>query len=239
MARIGRNDPCPCGSGKKHKKCCLAQGASLGTASADVSGPAEHGDAVEHLEGIDELIAQYFEARDLDEAEAIGHEMLRRYPDHIDGHERLGEVYEARGALLKAAESFRLAAERMTPAEPNYDPGYVPFLLYRAEQLVRRARGAVPSDFDETSDSVACDVVRGEFDRAEQGILELALRRPEHYAAHERRGQLCEALRDFAGAARHFRLAAERAIACGADPAHVGYLRRRADVLDPPSMPVS
>ena len=22
--KIGRNDPCPCGSGKKHKKCCLA-----------------------------------------------------------------------------------------------------------------------------------------------------------------------------------------------------------------------
>jgi len=20
--RVGRNDPCPCGSGKKHKKCC-------------------------------------------------------------------------------------------------------------------------------------------------------------------------------------------------------------------------
>ena len=24
MAKIGRNDPCPCGSGKKYKKCCLA-----------------------------------------------------------------------------------------------------------------------------------------------------------------------------------------------------------------------
>lgn len=23
MARVGRNDPCPCGSGKKYKKCCL------------------------------------------------------------------------------------------------------------------------------------------------------------------------------------------------------------------------
>ena len=23
MRRVGRNDPCPCGSGKKHKKCCL------------------------------------------------------------------------------------------------------------------------------------------------------------------------------------------------------------------------
>ena len=25
MANIGRNDPCPCGSGKKYKKCCLQQ----------------------------------------------------------------------------------------------------------------------------------------------------------------------------------------------------------------------
>jgi len=25
MSKIGRNDPCPCGSGKKYKKCCLAQ----------------------------------------------------------------------------------------------------------------------------------------------------------------------------------------------------------------------
>ena len=23
MSKIGRNDPCPCGSGKKYKKCCL------------------------------------------------------------------------------------------------------------------------------------------------------------------------------------------------------------------------
>ena len=22
MEKVGRNDPCPCGSGKKHKKCC-------------------------------------------------------------------------------------------------------------------------------------------------------------------------------------------------------------------------
>jgi uncharacterized protein YecA (UPF0149 family) len=24
--KIGRNDPCPCGSGKKHKKCCITKG---------------------------------------------------------------------------------------------------------------------------------------------------------------------------------------------------------------------
>jgi preprotein translocase subunit SecA len=25
-ARVGRNDPCPCGSGKKYKNCCLRKG---------------------------------------------------------------------------------------------------------------------------------------------------------------------------------------------------------------------
>ncbi|MFA6921036.1 MAG: SEC-C metal-binding domain-containing protein [Gallionella sp.] len=24
-AKVGRNDPCPCGSGKKYNKCCLAK----------------------------------------------------------------------------------------------------------------------------------------------------------------------------------------------------------------------
>ena len=26
VARVGRNDPCPCGSGRKYKKCCLPRG---------------------------------------------------------------------------------------------------------------------------------------------------------------------------------------------------------------------
>ena len=26
--RVGRNDPCPCGSGKKYKKCCIRKSAS-------------------------------------------------------------------------------------------------------------------------------------------------------------------------------------------------------------------
>ena len=25
MQKIGRNDPCPCGSGKKYKNCCLRE----------------------------------------------------------------------------------------------------------------------------------------------------------------------------------------------------------------------
>jgi hypothetical protein len=33
FARVGRNDPCPCGSGKKFKKCCLSNAQSTATAS--------------------------------------------------------------------------------------------------------------------------------------------------------------------------------------------------------------
>ena len=29
MTKVGRNDPCPCGSGKKYKKCCLAKESSV------------------------------------------------------------------------------------------------------------------------------------------------------------------------------------------------------------------
>lgn len=28
IEKVGRNDPCPCGSGKKYKQCCLSKGAS-------------------------------------------------------------------------------------------------------------------------------------------------------------------------------------------------------------------
>ena len=27
--KVGRNDPCPCGSGRKYKHCCLAKSASM------------------------------------------------------------------------------------------------------------------------------------------------------------------------------------------------------------------
>jgi hypothetical protein len=29
-AKIGRNDPCPCGSGRKHKKCCEGRARDVG-----------------------------------------------------------------------------------------------------------------------------------------------------------------------------------------------------------------
>ena len=37
--KVGRNDPCPCGSGKKFKKCCIEQFESSSTTASEVSDP--------------------------------------------------------------------------------------------------------------------------------------------------------------------------------------------------------
>jgi hypothetical protein len=38
-SNVGRNDPCPCGSGKKYKKCCIAMNAQKSTTTwADKDG---------------------------------------------------------------------------------------------------------------------------------------------------------------------------------------------------------
>jgi tetratricopeptide (TPR) repeat protein len=219
MPELGRNDPCPCGSGKKYKKCCLVAG-------------------VRPLppEPIDDLLGLYFDAMEgnlLDEAEAVARQLLERFPARIDGHERLAEVYAARRDHVRAADHYRQAAAGMIPAEPNYDPGYVPYLLYTADVHSRLARGAKPSEFDEMADSVAGDLIRGELDRALEGIADLFARDPGHHVAVERRGQLLEIRHDCRGAARDFREAAAIARGRAVDPAHVAYLIARADVLDP------
>ena len=43
MSKIGRNDPCPCGSGKKYKKCsCFTQGEPVGQQQSVVSSLADY-----------------------------------------------------------------------------------------------------------------------------------------------------------------------------------------------------
>jgi hypothetical protein len=36
--KVGRNEPCPCGSGKKYKRCCRALDRAAGAAGVDVAG---------------------------------------------------------------------------------------------------------------------------------------------------------------------------------------------------------
>src|SRR5271166_934079 len=144
MAKIGRNDPCPCGSGKKYKQCCLEKDeAAERTLAAPASVPPRQiGNVAMEVadrlapstydvdETEDELATASNAAVDLvhagklEEAEAAAHDLLKRFPDVHDGWDRLGMVYEARGDSRQAADCYRKVIAFSRDHPDDYEPGF-------------------------------------------------------------------------------------------------------------------
>jgi tetratricopeptide (TPR) repeat protein len=118
--KIGRNDPCHCGSGKKYKRCCLEEdqeGERLvreATAAALAASQAEEDEFYEWSDKLDDesnAVIDLIEADKLDEAEQAAHQLIKNYPEVHDGYDRLGMVYEARQEPKKAADCYRKVVE--------------------------------------------------------------------------------------------------------------------------------
>ena len=136
MAKINRNAPCPCGSGKKYKKCCLLRDQESSGRQQD-DGPFSLAPGFTDLDVLDDLsnsVVDLIKEGHLDKAEAVCHELLSRYPDQIDGTERLAAVYEARGEKEKAAQSYRKAAQ-FAQANPGFDQELIDWYLSKAKGL--------------------------------------------------------------------------------------------------------
>jgi tetratricopeptide (TPR) repeat protein len=109
MAKLSRNAPCPCNSGKKYKRCCL-RADEQAARERHVEPPTGWTVAYDEIDELSNRVPELVRAGRLDEAEAVCHELARRFPDQIDGIDRLAEVYEARGWAQQAAEQYRKAA---------------------------------------------------------------------------------------------------------------------------------
>ena len=133
MEKIGRNAPCPCGSGKKYKKCCLPLHQES-SAQQQSAGPFTLVPGFTELDRLSNRVVDLIEEGRLDEAEAVCHELLSRYPDQIDGTERLAEVYEARGEKKKAAQYYRKAAE-FAQTSPGFDQELIDRYLSQSKHL--------------------------------------------------------------------------------------------------------
>ncbi|MCF7731342.1 MAG: SEC-C domain-containing protein [Akkermansiaceae bacterium] len=109
-----RNDPCPCGSGRKYKKCCL-ESDSRKQAEVDRNGgsPAAFDTVTTDLDELSNSVVGLIEAGDLAKAEEVCHRLRQSYPDQVDGIMRLAEVKEARGNRTGAATLYREAAAFM------------------------------------------------------------------------------------------------------------------------------
>lgn len=109
MAQVGRNQPCPCGSGKKYKRCCLARDDARAAETRRAPATDAAWDEDDDLDAASNAVVDLIHAGRLDEAEAAARDLLVRYPEVFDGLERLGMVYEARGDRPRAAAYYRQA----------------------------------------------------------------------------------------------------------------------------------
>ena len=169
MPKTGRNDPCPCGSGKKYNHCCLEKDRAAELAPAVAQRIALQTQKANHvalrkdyqaellesqvtlqeaqaLDAASNAVVDLVHAGRLDEAEQAARELLVRYPEVHDGYDRLGMVHEARGQFREAADCYRKVIE-FTRANPeDYDAGFVDSfleLIVKLEASVAEAERAV------------------------------------------------------------------------------------------------
>ncbi len=116
-----RNDACPCGSGKKYKKCCL------GKTSPAVS-PATIQDAQGALSEALQCAVQHHQAGRFDSAVEIYRQIIEIQPDHADALHLLGVVAHQNGQHALALD-FISRAIQLAPDVALYYSNIAPVLL--------------------------------------------------------------------------------------------------------------
>ena len=151
MATTGRNRPCPCGSGKKYKLCCLPAEPPrqvapriAGLASKPATRPPRPvaPSPVFFLEddGLDDLsnsVLDLLRAGRFDQALAACNRLLEEFPDVVDGFERSGMVHAKMGNHALAADFYRKALDFVT--HPSRRDDYEDADFYR-EQVEKEER---------------------------------------------------------------------------------------------------
>ena len=147
MSKVGRNEPCPCGSGKKYKVCCreknelerrpppLSTAEVPDRAKPKVSFTTTMDDVADNLDVASNRVIDLVEAGQLDAAEHAARELLARYPDVHDGHDRLGMVFEARGDAKQAAHHYRQVVAFIEQRPDQYDVGFADHFRRLADKL--------------------------------------------------------------------------------------------------------
>ena len=128
MAKVGRNHPCPCGSGKKYKHCCLSRDEAAAAADREqkhriamsVDAPRASWRPIVDDRGarLDEMsngAVDLIHVGKLDEAEQLCDRLLDDFPDLPDGHMRLGQLFRARGGRKRPPSIYAWRPPSLAP----------------------------------------------------------------------------------------------------------------------------
>jgi len=163
----GRNDPCPCGSGKKYKKCCMSRDAAAAPKVVErhdldlprcVGHDHEHlragvlhvpadlteAEAREYVQRLDRWSHGACDALDegrLEEAERLADQLRAEYPDQIDGYEVRALVRLEQKRWAQAADGFEQAAATAMKHREDYDEEFIEGLRRNAEHARAHAQG--------------------------------------------------------------------------------------------------
>lgn len=117
LRRVGRNEPCPCGSGKKFKKCCLPHHEEI-TRKMPKNRLKEMEDCSRQQEKLDKEIGRGFDllhAQDYEKARRMAEKLLETYPEDDRLHDILVSSHLASGryedAFLLCRRRWQVALE--------------------------------------------------------------------------------------------------------------------------------
>jgi tetratricopeptide (TPR) repeat protein len=150
MPATGRNDPCPCGSGKKYKKCCLARDEAAANAQRQHSAAAKSIAAKtswaiaedDDLDRLSNRVVDLIEQGLLDDAEKARDELAARYPDMVDCIERTAMIHQARGHLPAAIDWWNKTIDYMQRNDGFEEDGIqaVRDIVASIEQQIKNAK---------------------------------------------------------------------------------------------------
>ena len=108
-AKVGRNDPCPCGSGRKFKHCCEGKNARADSLAGLVQ--ELPGGLGRKLRALSLAGRRHFEAGRWSEANSIYREIVALCPDSGSAHCDLGITYVRLGRMTEAVAALQRAVE--------------------------------------------------------------------------------------------------------------------------------
>jgi tetratricopeptide (TPR) repeat protein len=150
MNAIGRNEPCPCGSGKKYKKCCLERDEALERQDRPAVMPAGREDdfIAELLPKVDEAVDRLLirvEKGQYEGVEAGLEALLREHPDYHTTNFAMGAYLLATLEDTERAIPFFQKAVSVFPplAEAHYNLGSCYIKGCRISEAVASFRKAI------------------------------------------------------------------------------------------------